>query len=1006
MSVFNSVPPKISKIELIKWLKVNYSIFYNKKISVKELKSERDKNFLLKLKNKPSYIIKISNPAESISLLKLQDFVLKNLIKRNSVSNFIPKKIHSSIKVYQDQLNRDCCVRVLSFIEGKMYAVVNHNKNLEYSLGALLGNLSKELQNLNHPNAFRKFVWDPSNISWIQKEINLFKGNKKKIINTNLYEYNYFIKKNLKKLRFSLTHGDANNYNLVVKNDLVSGLLDYGDMIYAPTINDLAVSLAYVLMKKEDLYSSLKNVVISYHKIFTITFDEIFSLMTLVKARLTITVVMAEKQRKKFPDNKYLSISENDAWDLLYKLDRINPYLFIFLIRDYCGHQITKNYNKVINFIEKNNFPSVLDFNLNEINKSIINLDSNSIFTKNYNNNLKQITKKINTFLKKNDSRIGIGLYKEKRNVYQGNNFISNFNSKNKRDIHLGIDIFAPVGTKIKAPHDGKVFILKYNSFKYDYGPTIVLEHKIDKIIKFYTIYGHLSKKCLKNLKVGQKIKKNQLIADIGNYPINGNWPPHLHFQLSIDMMGEKENFPGVSEDILLSVWSKVSPDPNFILGIPNTFFIKSDNIKNLINKRLFLISNNLSISYRKPLQILEAKNQYFYDDKGREYVDCVNNISHVGHSHPKVHEALVSQNLKLNTNTRYIYKVMNDYSEKLLNKFPKKLDTIFFVCTGSEANDLAYRIAKTYTKAKDVLVMNNAYHGHTNSLIDISPYKFNGKGGLGKKEHVHILDMPDGIRGKWTYKDKNWIKKYIDQGKQTLDKICEKKRSLSCFFVESILGCGGQIILPPNYLKNIFNFVRKKNALCIIDEVQTGFGRVGRDYWAFEEHKVIPDIVTLGKPMGNGHPIAAVITTKEIAKVFNNGMEYFNSFGGNPVSCAVGNAVLDVIHEEKLQSHANKVGKYFLSKLLKIKNKFPNLISEVRGRGLFIGIDFIYNNKSFKPNPKLASNIINTLREKGILLSTDGPYHNVIKIKPPLPFNKNDVDFVCFEIDYYLSSL
>ena len=219
-------------------------------------------------------------------------------------------------------------------------------------------------------------------------------------------------------------------------------------------------------------------------------------------------------------------------------------------------------------------------------------------------------------------------------------------------------------------------------------------------------------------------------------------------------------------------------------------------------------------------------------------------------------------------------------------------------------------------------------------------------------------------------------------------------------------MGCGGQIILPPNYLNNIFNFVRKKNALCIIDEFQTGFGRVGRDYWAFEEHKVIPDIVTLGKPMGNGHPIAAVITTKEIAKVFNNGMEYFNSFGGNPVSCAVGNAVLDVIHEEKLQSHANKVGKYFLSKLLKIKNKFPNLISEVRGRGLFIGIDFIYNNKSFKPNPKLASNIINTLREKGILLSTDGPYHNVIKIKPPLPFNKNDVDFVCFEIDYYLSSL
>jgi len=1006
MSVFDSVPPKIKKIELIKWLKVNYSIFYDKNISLKKLKSERDSNFLLKLKNKALYVIKISNTSESLSLLKLQDFVLKNLIKRNSIKNFIPKKIHSSIKVYQDQLKRNCYVRILGFIEGKMYALVNHNKKLEHSLGSLLGNLSKELQNLNHPYAFRKFEWDPSNISWIIKQNNLFKGNKKKIINTNLYEYNFFINKNLNNLRFSLIHGDANNYNLVVKNDLVSGLLDYGDMLYAPTINDLAVSLSYALMKKEDLYSTLKNIVISYHKIFPISFDEIFSLMSLVKARLTITVVMAKKQSKKFPDNKYLSISENAAWDLLYKLDCINPYLFVYLIRDFCSYPITKDYNKVLHFIVKNNFSNVLNLNFNKINKSIINLDTNSIFTKKYINNPKKITKKINIFLKKNDSQIGVGLYKEKRNVYKGRNYISNFNSKSRRNIHLGIDVFVPAGTKIIAPIDGRVIILKNNSLKYDYGPTIVLEHKIDKISKFYTIYGHLSKKCLKNLKVGQNIKKNQLIADVGTYPNNGNWPPHLHFQLSIDMMGEKENFPGVSEDILLPVWSKISPDPNLILDIPNSFFIKNEDTKKLINKRLSFISNNLSISYKKPLQILEAKNQYFYDDKGREYLDCVNNISHVGHSHPRVHEALVSQNLKLNTNTRYIYKVMNDYSEKLLNKFPKKLDTIFFVCTGSEANDLAYRIAKTYTKAKDVLVVNNAYHGHTNSLINISPYKFNGKGGLGKKEHVHIIDMPDGIRGKWKYKDKNWIKKYIDQGQQTLDKIYENNRSLSCFFVESILGCGGQIILPPDYLKNIFDLVRKKNALCIIDEVQTGFGRVGKDYWAFEEHKVIPDIVTLGKPMGNGHPIAAVITTKEIAKVFNNGMEYFNSFGGNPVSCAVGNAVLDIIHEEELQSHANKVGKYFLSKLLKIKNKFPNLISEVRGRGLFIGIDFIYNNNSFKPNPKLASNIINTLREKGILLSTDGPCNNIIKIKPPLPFNKNDVDFVCFEIDYFLSSL
>ena len=1005
MSVFNSVPPKINQIHLIIWLKNTYPFLKKKRFLLKKFNSERDINFLIKLKNAPSFVLKISNPEESKEFLLLQDFILDNLNKRNSIKSFVPTKIHKTINTYSDLLGRLCYVRILHFFEGKMYALVKHNEHLEKSLGSMLGNLSNELKNLNNPAAFREFEWDPSNILLIQKNLKLFKDKKKDILLTNINEHNFFVKNNIKKLRYSLTHGDANNYNLVVKKNEVVGLLDYGDMIYAPTINDLAVALSYALMNKNDLYSSLKNIVIAYHNKFSISFDEIFSLITLVKARLSITVVMAEKQRKKFPDNNYLSISEKDAWKLLYKLNDINPYLLIFLIRNFCDYQITDNYNKVINFLNQYSFSSILDYDLNKINKAIINFNSQSIFTNNYVHEPKSLTKKINTYLKKNNSNIGIGLYQEKRNVYQGSNYISQLNPKSRRDIHVGIDIFANAGENIRAPLDGKVYILKDNAFKYDYGPTIVLEHKIDRLIKFYTIYGHLSKKCLTHLTLGKKIKKGEVIAQIGNYPINGNWPPHLHFQIAIDMMGEKDNFPGVSEDILLSLWSKISPDPNLILKIPKTFFNHNHSVDKILSKRRSLISRNLSISYQKPLQMLEAKNQYFYDDKGREYLDCVNNISHVGHSHPYVHEAMMRQNLQLNTNTRYLYKIMNDYSEKLLSKFPKKLDTIFFVCTGSEANDLAYRIAQNYTESKDVLVMDNAYHGHTNALINLSPYKYNNKGGVGKKNYVHVAQMPDGMRGQWKFSDKNWLNKYINQVQETVDNIYGSKKALSCFFVESILGCGGQFILPKNYLKEIFKIVRKKNALCIVDEVQTGFGRVGNNFWAFEEHEVIPDIVTLGKPMGNGHPIAAVVTTKEIANKFNNGMEYFNSYGGNPVSCSVGNAVLDVIENEKLQINGLNTGVYFLKSLRKIQSKFPHLISEVRGRGLFIGIDLI-KDKENTPNAKLATIIINKMRDRGILLSTDGPYHNVIKIKPPMPFNKNNSDLVSFELEGLLSNI
>jgi 4-aminobutyrate aminotransferase and related aminotransferases len=242
-----------------------------------------------------------------------------------------------------------------------------------------------------------------------------------------------------------------------------------------------------------------------------------------------------------------------------------------------------------------------------------------------------------------------------------------------------------------------------------------------------------------------------------------------------------------------------------------------------------------------------------------------------------------------------------------------------------------------------------------------------------------------------------------MKEAKEIIKKHFNKKNSLSGFFFESILGCGGQIELPKGYLKNIVKFVRQKNALCIADEVQTGFGRVGSKFWAFEEHEIVPDIVTLGKPMGNGHPMAAVVTTEKIANTFNNGMEYFNSFGGNPVSCAVGNAVLDVIEKDDLQNNAKVVGDYFLKKLRNIKKKFPNYISKISGKGLFIGIDLIINGNFLLPNPKLATKLINNLRLKGILLSTDGPYNNVIKIKPPLVFNKDNVNFVCSEIDKFL---
>ena len=303
-------------------------------------------------------------------------------------------------------------------------------------------------------------------------------------------------------------------------------------------------------------------------------------------------------------------------------------------------------------------------------------------------------------------------------------------------------------------------------------------------------------------------------------------------------------------------------------------------------------------------------------------------------------------------------------------------------------------RLAKAHTKATEIIVVDGAYHGNLTSLVDISPYKFDGRGGSGTPQYVHKVIMPDVYRGRFKADDSLAGEKYAQYVQEKIEKIQKENKNVAAFICESLLGCGGQIVLPENYLKDAYRQVRDAGGVCIADEVQVGFGRVGSHFWGFETQEVVPDIVTLGKPIGNGHPLAAVVTTPEIAASFETGMEYFNTFGGNPVSCAVGLAVLDVIEKEKLQDNALRVGTYLKKSLEKLKEKHA-LIGDVRGLGLFLGIEFVSDRENLQPAAEEASYIIERMKDCGILVSTDGPLHNVIKIKPPICFSEDDADLL-----------
>ena len=412
-------------------------------------------------------------------------------------------------------------------------------------------------------------------------------------------------------------------------------------------------------------------------------------------------------------------------------------------------------------------------------------------------------------------------------------------------------------------------------------------------------------------------------------------------------------------------------------------------------------LSHSFSLSYDEPLHLVSGRAQYLYDSKGNEYLDAVNNIQHVGHSHPKVAEAASEQFKKLNTNTRYLDETVLDYARALTHKLPSNLNKCYFTNSGSESNDLALRIARNHSNSKETIVLEGAYHGHVTSLIEISPYKHDGPGGEGPPDYVHVVPIPDPYRG--IYRGPSSGLKYAAKLNAILNEIRSNNKRVSAFIFEPIMGCGGQIIPPNGFLSSSLKMIRDNQGICIADEVQVGFGRMGDSFWGFETQDIVPDIVTLGKSIGNGHPLSVVVTSEQLSDEFNNGMEYFNSFGGNPVSCAIGHAVLNVIEEEELQKNALTVGNKLQSLLNELKS-VHDIIGDVRGKGLFLGIEIIKDLATLEPYQKMTHKIVNEMRNKGILLSSDGPDHNVIKIKPPMVFSSANALFLVETLDKILS--
>ncbi|EKT4509820.1 aminotransferase class III-fold pyridoxal phosphate-dependent enzyme [Flavobacterium psychrophilum] len=764
---------KFSEAHIELLAKDHYGLF----VSAKMLNGYDELNYLLTDINNKQFILKVSDENQPFLFLDAQVKIIKHLSNSSISNNFQQFCINNQgdeLTAVENE-GKKYYLRILSFLEGDFWVDKLEKSNILYSqLGHFLGTMDKSLQDFSHTAMHRQYTWDISRASDANDRLKYIKNHeKRRIASYFLLQFDTEVLPKIHTLRHAYIHNDANDYNVLVDDNTVTGLIDFGDMVYTALINNLAIACTYAMLSHEDPLSAATLIVRGYHESYALTTQELDALYYLIAGRLCISVTQSAFNGSLDTNNDHHFITEKPAWDLLYKLIKINPIKAQDNFRKTCG-------------------------------------------------------------------------------------------------------------------------------------------------------------------------------------------------------------FEGV---------------------------ISNDNYSDLLEKRHKYLGKNLSIGYKENLKIVKGALQYLYDDKGKTYIDCVNNPSHVGHCHPVVVRSMQKQIATLNTNTRYLNNTILEYAEKLTATLPPQLCVCYFVNSGSEANDLAIRMSRHFTKQKDIIVLDHAYHGTSTVAMEMSPYKFDSKGGSGKMPWIHKATNPDLYRGEFKYGDENAGQKYAADVQRIIENLDKENKAPAVFICETLLGVGGQMPLPKNYLKTVYNQVRKAGGVCIADEVQVGFGRVGDAFWGFELQDVIPDIVVLGKPIGNGHPLAAVIVTNEIADAFNNGLEYFNTFGGNPVSMAAGLAVLNVIQEEEMQAHAKEVGNYLIDGLNTLMQKHT-IISDVRGHGLFIGAEMVKDRTTMEPAITEIDIVVEKMKEKGYLLSTDGPLHNVLKIKPPMPFSKQNATEMVQLLDVILSEL
>ncbi|AIG04264.1 phosphotransferase family/aminotransferase, class III [Pseudomonas fluorescens] len=942
--------PQVSPQQALQLLEQHYG----QSGTLQSLGSQQDLNYRVE-SERGRFVLKICRGEYAAVELHAQHAALAHLQEQAGVR--VPKVVSTlggqqlvSVTVDGQPLH----LRLLDYIEGQPVTHLPHlGREVIEGFGRLCGQMSQALAGFTHAGLERTLQWDPRHAGELISHLVSTLDNlpHRAALERVATQFEQRIRPLAGQLPWQAVHMDITDDNVVWQRDAqrhwqVQGVIDFGDLVHTWRIADLSVTCAALLHHAEGDPFAVLPAIQAFHALTPLQPQELQALWPLIVARAAVLVLSSEQQQRLDPDNSYLLKNAEHEWEIFQVATSVPFELMEAAILECAGRSLAP--------MSSEGFAPLLpglegrEFALIDLGVLSPHFEAGNWETPGIDQQLLQQAAAVHGLAA---SRYGQYRLSRTRTDCAGE----------PDTFALHVELRAPQGTAVQAPFAGS---LRSTA---DGGLWV---HSAALNVRLWGVKTPL--------KPGAAVLKGQVLGEVGG-------------PLTVQLCRADLEPPLFCTPSRAAAWQALCPSPATLLGLACDAEPELDP-EALLARRDASFARSQKHYYADPPRIERGWRNHLIDMQGRSYLDMLNNVAVLGHGHPRMAQVAARQWSLLNTNSRFHYAAIAEFSERLLALAPDSMDRVFLVNSGTEANDLAIRLAWAYSGGRDMLSVLEAYHGWSVAADAVSTSIADNPQALSSRpDWVHPVTAPNTYRGEFRGPDS--APDYVRSVEHNLAKIAASQRQLAGFICEPVYGNAGGISLPAGYLQQVYARVRAQGGVCIADEVQVGYGRMGHFFWGYEEQGVVPDIITMAKGMGNGQPLGAVITRREIAEALEAEGYFFSSSGGSPVSCRIGMAVLDVMEEEKLWENSQVVGGHFKARLQALIERHP-LVGAVHGSGFYLGLELVRDRQTLEPATAETARLCDRLRELGIFMQPTGDYLNILKIKPPMVTSKRSVDF------------